>query len=155
MNQGYIQQMGSPEQIYNEPENAFVATFIGDSNILTGTMLDDYLVEIKGAKFKCIDAGFNKNEAVDVVIRPEDVELLPENDNRAILKGVMTHSIFKGEMYEMECRTNDGFEWLVHSTILKEPGTKVGIYVAPQNIQIMKKPQSEDEQAIVVEELNS
>lgn len=155
MNQGYIQQMGSPEQIYNEPENAFVATFIGDSNILTGTMLDDYLVEIKGAKFKCIDAGFNKNEAVDVVIRPEDVELLPENDNRAILKGVMTHSIFKGEIYEMECRTNDGFEWLVHSTILKEPGTKVGIYVAPQNIQIMKKPQSEDEQAIVVEELNS
>ena len=67
----------------------------------------------------------------------------------------MTHSIFKGEIYEMECRTNDGFEWLVHSTILKEPGTKVGIYVAPQNIQIMKKPQSEDEQAIVVEELNS
>lgn len=155
MNQGYIQQMGTPEQIYNEPENAFVATFIGDSNILTGIMLDDYLVQIKGAKFKCIDSGFAKNKAVDVVIRPEDVELLPENDSRAILKGVMTHSIFKGEMYEMECRTPDGFEWLVHSTILKEPGTKVGIYVAPENIQIMNKPQSEDEQAVVVEELGA
>lgn len=155
MNQGYIQQMGSPEQIYNEPENAFVATFIGDSNILTGIMLDDYLVEIKGAKFKCIDSGFAKNEAVDVVIRPEDVELLPEDDSRVILKGVMTHSIFKGEMYEMECKTQDGFEWLVHSTVLKAPDTKVGIYVEPQNIQIMKKPKSPDEQAIDVEELNA
>lgn len=155
MNQGYIQQMGTPEQIYNEPENAFVATFIGDSNILPGKMLEDYLVEIVGHKFKCIDAGFGKNKPVDVVIRPEDVELIDKNSDRAILKGVMTHSIFKGEMYEMECRTADGFEWLVHSTVLKEPGTEVGIYVAPENIQIMNKPQSEDEQAVDVEELNT
>lgn len=155
INQGYIQQMGTPEQIYNEPENAFVATFIGDSNILPGKMLEDYLVEIVGHKFKCIDAGFGKNKPVDVVIRPEDVELIDKNSDRAILKGVMTHSIFKGEMYEMECRTADGFEWLVHSTVLKEPGTEVGIYVAPENIQIMNKPQSEDEQAVDVEELNT
>lgn len=155
MNQGYIQQMGTPEQIYNEPENAFVATFIGDSNILPGKMLEDYLVEIVGHKFKCIDAGFGKNKPVDVVIRPEDVELIDKNSDRAILKGVMTHSIFKGEMYEMECKTADGFEWLVHSTVLKEPGTEVGIYVAPENIQIMNKPQSEDEQAVDVEELNT
>ena len=79
MNQGYIQQMGTPEQIYNEPENAFVATFIGDSNILPGKMLEDYLVEIVGHKFKCIDAGFGKNKPVDVVIRPEDVELIDKN----------------------------------------------------------------------------
>ena len=155
MNQGYIQQMGTPEQIYNEPENAFVATFIGDSNILSGRMLEDYLVEIVGHKFKCIDAGFGKNKPVDVVIRPEDVELIDKDSDRAILKGVMTHSIFKGEMYEMECKTADGFEWLVHSTVLKEPGKEVGIYVAPENIQIMNKPQSEDEQAVDVEELDA
>ncbi len=154
MNQGYIQQMGTPEEIYNEPENAFVATFIGDSNILPGKMIEDYLVEILGSKFKCIDSGFGKNKLVDVVIRPEDVELVEKDSEKAILKGVMTHSIFKGEMYEMECKSNDGFEWLVHSTILKEPGTEVGIYVEPKNIQIMNKPQSEDEKALDVEELD-
>lgn len=148
MNQGYIQQMGTPEQIYNEPENAFVATFIGDSNIVSGKMIEDYVVEICGKKFKCIDAGFGKNKAVDVVIRPEDVEIVsPENYN-AILKGRMLHAIFKGEMYEMLCKTEDGFEWLVHSTILSEPGTEVGVYVDPKNIQIMNKPTSEDEEAL-------
>ncbi len=154
MNQGYIQQMGTPEQIYNEPENAFVATFIGDSNIISGKMIDDYLVEILGKKFKCIDAGFGKNKPVDVVIRPEDVILLDINDDRGILDGVMTHSIFKGEMYEMECRTNDGFEWLVHSTVLREVGENVKIYVDPKNIQIMNKPQSDDEKALDIEELS-
>ena len=148
MNQGYIQQMGNPEQIYNEPENAFVATFIGDSNIVSGRMLEDYLVEVCGKKFKCIDAGFGKNRAVDVVIRPEDVEIVEKTSEKAILHGKMTHVIFKGEMYEMECVTDDGFEWLVHSTELHEPGKEVGIYVEPKNIQIMKKPTSEDEEAI-------
>ena len=123
MNQGYIQQAGTPEQIYNEPENAFVADFIGDSN-----------------------------KPVDVVIRPEDVEILDENDDRAILHGTMTHIIFKGEIYEMECTTANGFEWLVHSTEMHEVGTKVGIYVKPSNIQIMNKPESEDEEAIGVED---
>lgn len=155
MNQGYIQQMGTPEQIYNEPENAFVATFIGDSNILPGKMIEDFLVEIKGAKFRCIDSGFGKNKPVDVVIRPEDVEIVKEDSEKAIMKAVMTHVIFKGEMYEMECKSDDGFEWLVHSTIMHEPGKRVGIYVEPANIQIMNKPQSEDEQALDIEELDT
>lgn len=148
MNQGYIQQMGTPEQIYNEPENAFVATFIGDSNIVGGKMLDDYVVEISGKKFKCIDAGFGNNKAVDVVIRPEDVMIVEPDAPNAILHGRMTHVIFKGEMYEMLCVTDDGKEWLVHSTKLYEPGKEVGVYVDPSNIQIMNKPASEDEEAI-------
>jgi len=152
MNQGYIQQAGTPEQIYNEPENAFVADFIGDSNIVPGLMLEDRLVRIFGANFPCIDEGFGKNKPVDVVIRPEDVEILDENDDRAILHGTMTHIIFKGEIYEMECTTANGFEWLVHSTEMHEPGKKVGLYVRPSNIQIMNKPESEDEEAIGVEE---
>ena len=154
MNKGYIQQMGTPEQIYNEPENAFVATFIGDSNILSGRMIEDYKVKICGNEFKCIDSGFGKNKPVDVVIRPEDVEIVSRNDAKAILKGTMLHAIFKGEMYEMECKTEDGFEWLVHSTILHEPGKEVGIYVEPHNIQIMNKPQSDDEEALDIEELS-
>ena len=148
MNQGYIQQMGTPEQIYNEPENAFVATFIGDSNIIAGKMIEDYLVEFANKKFKCIDAGFGKNKPVDIVIRPEDVMLVKPNDERAVLHGRMTHIIFKGEMYEMECITDDGFEWLIHSTYMHEVGEEVGIYVEPENIQIMNKPTSEDEEAI-------
>ena len=148
MNQGYIQQMGTPEQIYNEPENAFVATFIGDSNIVDGKMIQDYVVEISGRKFKCIDAGFGNNKAVDIVIRPEDVNIVAPNDEKAILHGRMTHVIFKGEIYEMLCVTDDGKEWLVHSTTLHEPGKEVGVYVEPQNIQIMNKPTSEDEAAL-------
>lgn len=152
MNQGYIQQAGTPEQIYNEPENAFVADFIGDSNIVPGIMLEDKLVQIFGARFVCVDSGFGRNKPVDVVIRPEDVELLPPDDPRAILQGTMTHIIFKGEMYEMECTTPDGFEWLVHSTEMHPVGAQVGLYVKPSNIQIMNKPASEDEEAIGVEE---
>ena len=148
MNQGYIQQMGTPEQIYNEPENAFVATFIGDSNIVSGKMIEDFLVEISGKRFKCIDSGFGSNKPVDIVIRPEDVKIVPPNTEEAILHGRMTHVIFKGEMYEMLCVTDDGTEWLVHSTILQEPGKEVGVYVSPENIQIMNKPTSEDEEAI-------
>lgn len=152
MNQGYIQQAGTPEQIYNEPENAFVADFIGDSNIVPGLMLEDRLVRIFGAVFPCVDSGFGRNRPVDVVIRPEDVEILEREDPSAILHGVMSHSIFKGEMYEMECTTENGYEWLIHSTELREVGTEVGLYVKPSNIQIMNKPASEDEEAIGVEE---
>ena len=144
MNQGYIQQIGSPERIYNEPENAFVADFIGDSNIIGATMIRDRLVEILGARFNCVDEGFGENRPVDVVIRPEDVELtVPEE---GIINGVVTHLIFKGVHYEMEVRAN-GFEWLVHSTRMFPVGTPVGIKVDPFNIQIMNKPESEDEEA--------
>ena len=145
MNQGYIQQEGTPEMIYNEPENAFVADFIGDSNIIRSTMVRDELVEILGARFACVDKGFGENKPVDVVIRPEDVELVsPETGT---LKGVVTGLTFKGVHYEMDVEAG-GFEWLVHSTKLSEVGTEVGIKVDPFNIQIMNVPVSEDEEAI-------
>ena len=150
MNQGYIQQMGSPEQIYNEPENAFVADFIGESNIVPGIMIRDELVEIFGSRFACVDKGFGNNKPVDVVIRPEDIDLVsPENGT---LKGVCTHLIFKGVHYEMEITTPDGYEWLVHSTDMCPVGQEVGIHVDPFDIQIMNKPASEDEEAVGVNE---
>lgn len=144
MNQGYIQQIGSPERIYNEPENAFVADFIGDSNIIGATMIQDKLVEILGARFACVDEGFGQNKPVDVVIRPEDVELVKPEDGT--ISGVVSHIIFKGVHYEMEVKAC-GFEWLVHSTHMFPAGTSVGIRVDPFNIQIMNKPVSEDEEA--------
>ena len=150
MNQGYIQQMGSPEQIYNEPENAFVADFIGESNIVPGLMIHDELVEIFGARFACVDKGFGNNKPVDVVIRPEDIDLLKPEEGT--LQGIVTHLIFKGVHYEMEVTTPDGFEWLVHSTDMFPVGQQVGIHVDPFDIQIMNKPASEDEEAIGVNE---
>ncbi len=149
MNQGYIQQIGTPEMIYNEPENAFVADFIGDSNIIASTMIKDELVEILGARFACVDKGFGINKPVDVVIRPEDVELVKPGEGT--INGVVSHLIFKGVHYEMEVMAN-GFEWLVHSTSLFPVGTEVGIKVDPFNIQIMNKPESEDEEAAPIEE---
>lgn len=145
MNQGYIQQIGSPEKIYNEPENAFVADFIGDSNIINATMIEDKLVEIFGTRFPCVDTGFGKDKPVDVVIRPEDVILSSPAAGK--IKGVVTHLIFKGVHYEMEV-TACGYEWLVHSTGMYPVGTEVGIDVDPFNIQIMNKPASEDEEAV-------
>lgn len=150
MNQGYIQQTGTPEQIYNEPENAFVADFIGESNIVPGIMIRDELVEIFGSRFSCVDKGFGNNRPVDVVIRPEDIDLVKPEDGT--LEGVCTHLIFKGVHYEMEVTTPDGFEWLVHSTDMCPVGTKVGIHVDPFDIQIMNKPASEDEEAVGVNE---
>lgn len=149
MNQGYIQQVGTPEDIYNEPQNAFVADFIGDSNIIAATMIRDELVEILGTKFACVDKGFGENKPVDVVIRPEDVELV--SPEQGTIEGVVTHLIFKGVHYEMEVMAN-GFEWLVHSTVMSPVGAKVGIHVDPFNIQIMHKPESEDEEAAVIDE---
>ncbi len=148
MNQGYIQQIGSPESIYNEPENAFVADFIGDSNIISATMIEDKLVSILGARFACVDTGFGHNKPVDVVIRPEDVELVSPAEGT--LQGVVSHLIFKGVHYEMEVNAG-GFEWLVHSTALHPVGENVGIRVDPYNIQIMNKPESEDEEAVAID----
>ena len=149
MNQGYIQQIGTPERIYNEPENAFVADFIGDSNIIDAIMVQDKVVEILGTKFPCVDEGFGENTPVDVVIRPEDVELVAPEEGT--IEGVVSHLIFKGVHYEMEVMAN-GFEWLVQSTRMQPVGTKVGIKVDPFNIQIMNKPESEDEEAVGVNE---
>ncbi|WP_420358844.1 ABC transporter ATP-binding protein [Butyrivibrio fibrisolvens] len=148
MNQGYIQQEGSPEKIYNEPENAFVADFIGDSNIIHATMVQDKLVRILGANFPCVDTGFGTNAPVDVVIRPEDVELVKRGSG--ILPGVVTHVIFKGVHYEMEVEAG-GFEWLVHSTRMVQVGDEVDITVDPFNIQVMNVPASEDEEAIEID----
>ena len=148
MNQGYIQQIGSPESIYNEPENAFVADFIGDSNIIPAVMIEDKLVRILDTRFACVDTGFGHNKPVDVVIRPEDVELTVPSDGA--LQGVVTHLIFKGVHYEMEVIAG-GFEWLVHSTVMQPVGKEVGIKVDPFNIQIMNKPESEDEEAVAID----
>lgn len=148
MNQGRIQQLGTPQQIYNEPKNAFVAGFVGDSNIISGTMLGDYAVEICGARWKCVDTGFGVNKPVDVVIRPEDVEFTAPDDG--IIKGVVSHIIFKGLLWEMEVEAG-GFTWLVQNTQMEPVGTEVGIYVKPDNIQIMHKPTSDDEEALVNE----
>lgn len=149
INQGYIQQIGTPEDIYNEPQNAFVADFIGDSNIIDGLMIEDKLVQILGSKFRCVDTGFGTNQPVDVVIRPEDVELV--DPSLGTIQGKVTHLIFKGVHYEMEVMAN-GFEWLVHSTKCFPVGTDVGIQVDPFNIQIMNKPESEDEEAVILDE---
>ena len=149
MNQGYIQQIGTPEDIYNEPQNAFVADFIGDSNILDGIMVEDKLVEILGVKFPCVDVGFGRNCPVDVVIRPEDIDLV--SPEAGTIQGRVTHLIFKGVHYEMEVEAH-GYEWLVHSTDMVAVGEEVGIQVDPFDIQIMNKPESEDEEAVPVEE---
>ena len=148
MNQGYIQQIGTPEDIYNEPVNAFVAAFIGESNIIDGVMIEDHLVEILDTRFPCVDEGFGQNCPVDVVIRPEDVELVEPEEG--IIDGTVISIIFKGVHYEIEVLAN-GFEWLVHTTKMHEVGSKVGIRVIPFNIQIMNKPESSDEEAVEVD----
>ena len=135
-------------RIYNEPSNAFVAGFVGDSNIIDAVMLQDKQVALCGARWECIDTGFGTNRPVDVVIRPEDVEYVePE---RGIIKGVVSHIIFKGVHWEMEVEAG-GFTWLVQSTNMTPVGTEVGIYVRPENIQVMHKPQTEDEEAPINE----
>ena len=149
MNQGYIQQIGTPEKIYTEPENAFVADFIGESNIIPATMVEDRLVKILGVNFACVDEGFGQNKPVDVVIRPEDIDLL--KPGQGSMDGVVTHLIFKGVHYEMEVMANN-YEWLVHSTDMFPVGTEVSIHVDPFDIQTMKKPESEDEEAVNIEE---
>ena len=149
MNQGYIQQMGSPEKIYNEPENSFVADFIGESNILPATMIEDKLVEILGARFACVDTGFGINQPVDVVIRPEDIDLVKPEEGT--ICGKVTGLIFKGVHYEMDVMAN-GHEWLVHSTDMFPVGSEVGIHVDPFDIQIMHKPESSDEEAVSFDE---
>ncbi len=136
MDKGKIQQIGTPVDIYNEPKNAFVAKFIGESNIVDGIMHSDYTVEFSNRVFECVDKGFGKDEAVDVVIRPEDVEIVHVNDG--ILRGVVTSVTFKGVHYEMMVRDKE-IEWMIQSTIMKEVGTEVGMNIKPENIHIMKK----------------
>lgn len=136
MNKGDIQQIGSPVDIYNEPQNAFVADFIGESNILNGMMVRDLLVEISGHQFECVDKGFGENKPVDVVIRPEDIKLTKPDD--AHISGVVQSVTFKGVHYEMLIEAYD-HDWLVHSTKAAELGSTVGISFDPYDIHIMNK----------------
>lgn len=136
MNNGVVEQVGSPEDIYNEPVNAFVADFIGEANILNGIMLGDCRVEILGKQFECVDNGFGENTPVDVVIRPEDIEITsPENGQ---LTGTVVKSTFKGVHYEMSVMCGK-CEILIHSTTSAEIGSQIGMRVIPFNIQIMNK----------------
>lgn len=148
MNDGFIQQKGSPESIYNEPRNAFVADFIGDSNILDGIMRRDGVVEISGAEFQCVDTGFAKDEPVDVVIRPEDIEIRAYGQGN--LNAVITSKLFIGVHYEMlaESELRSGFEWLLQNYNSYDVGEKISMYVKPENIQIMHKPKREAEKAM-------
>ncbi len=136
MNKGKIQQVGSPIDIYNEPENAFVADFIGESNILPGIFKEDRVVEFADTIFPCIDTGFDKDEAIDVVVRPEDIEIT--TGPNAQLHGVVDSIVFKGVHYEMIVLEN-GREWLIQSTIPHAEGQEVGLFIAPDLIHIMKK----------------
>ena len=136
MNKGKIQQIGRPEDIYNEPKNAFVADFIGESNILDGVMLEDYVVKFFGRKFQCVDKGFAPNEPVDVVIRPEDVDIVPPEQGH--LCGTVTSVTFKGVHYEIMVDAM-GYKWKIHTTQYVEPGTLIGMDVAPMDIHIMKR----------------
>ncbi|MBO4900072.1 MAG: ABC transporter ATP-binding protein [Lachnospiraceae bacterium] len=144
MNQGIIQQIGTPEDIYNEPQNAFVADFIGESNLLGGIMVRDCLVNIGGLDMPCVDTGFGENNPVDVVIRPEDVEL--DADGKGQTKGTVTSIVFKGVHWEIRVESEIGITFLVQTTEHFPVGSKVGISVDPYNIQIMNKPSREDEQ---------
>jgi spermidine/putrescine transport system ATP-binding protein len=140
MHNGEIQQIGTPEDIYNEPSNAFVAKFIGESNIIDGIMHRDCLVEFVGHCFDCIDTGFEKMERVDIVIRPEDIIIEEPSDKNII--GTVDTVIFKGVHYEMII-DSFGTEWIVHSTVALNSGQVTGMTVLPENIHIMKKTQEE------------
>ena len=136
MNQGYIQQVGTPERIYNEPENAFVADFIGESNIIDGVMLDDFKVRVEGVTLQCLDKGFKVNEEVDVVIRPEDVDIVPAE--KGLITGEVTSVTFLGVHYEIIVDVN-GFKWMIQTTDESKVGDKVGLLIEPDAIHIMSK----------------
>ena len=136
MNKGNIQQIGSPQDIYNEPRNAFVAKFIGDSNIVDGIMEKDFLVSFGGQEFACVDRGFKPREPVQVVIRPEDVDIVPPSAGK--LTGLVREVIFKGVHFEMHVDV-EGKEWLIHSTRACTPGETIGMRIGPNEIHIMAR----------------
>ncbi len=136
MNKGNIQQIGSPQDIYNEPCNAFVANFIGDSNIVEGIMIKDFLVSFAGHEFTCVDRGFSRNEPVQVVVRPEDVVIVPPAIG--MLNGLVREVIFKGVHFEMHVDV-EGKEWLIHSTQASQPGELIGMNIGPDEIHIMAR----------------
>lgn len=136
MDHGRIQQIGTPQDIYNEPENAFVADFIGESNILDGVMIEDYKCRFAGCVFECVDKGFEPNQPVDIVIRPEDIKVIEHGSGE--ISGVVTASTFKGVHYEVILDVN-GFKWMIQTTACINEGDKIGINIAPQDIHVMSK----------------
>lgn len=136
MDSGVIQQIGTPEDIYNEPKNAFVADFIGESNILDGVMRADYLAEFSGHRFQCLDQGFQKNEPIDAVVRPEDVDVVPAEEG--MLSGTVTSVTFKGVHFEIIVDIG-GFKWMIQSTDHQAVGDVIGLKIDPDAIHIMKK----------------
>jgi spermidine/putrescine transport system ATP-binding protein len=143
INNGKIQQSGTPTDIYDEPINRFVADFIGESNILPGKMIRDYLVEFNGRAFECVDRGLNPNEPVEIVIRPEDLEITtPEKGN---LKVRVDTQLFRGVHYEICCYDEEGNEWLVHSTKKAKVGDTIGLYFEPEAIHVMRFGETEEE----------
>lgn len=142
IDEGKIQQIGSPTDIYNEPINAFVADFIGESNIIDGIMLDNYLVKMVGKKFKCVDKGFEKGERVDVVIRPEDIKIV--NPDSSHISGIVTSVTFKGVNNEIIVDV-DGFKWMIQTIEYKREGDTIGLEIRPEDIHIMKKSEYSSE----------
>ncbi|MCR5524000.1 MAG: ABC transporter ATP-binding protein [Clostridia bacterium] len=136
MDGGVIQQIGTPIDIYNEPKNAFVADFIGESNIIDGIMREDYSVDFSGNNFKCLDSGFAKNEAVDVVVRPEDVDIV--SPEKGMLTGIVTSVTFKGVHFEIIVDIK-GFKWMIQTTDFHPEGVEIGLFIEPDAIHIMKK----------------
>lgn len=138
MDKGDIQQIGTPIDIYNEPKNAFVADFIGESNILDGLMVDDYLVEVAGQRFKSLDHGFGKMAPVDIVIRPEDIDIVKASSPGAHINGVVTSVTFKGVHYEVIVDV-DGFKWMIQTTDVQHVGENIGLALTPDDIHVMAK----------------
>lgn len=136
MDKGEVQQIGTPVDIYNEPKNAFVAKFIGESNIINGVIHKDFVIEVEGKIFECVDKGFKEKELVDVVIRPEDLVMVKPEEGK--IKGRVTSVTFKGVHYEMLVES-ENFLWKVHSTNMASVNTLVGLTVTPENIHVMKK----------------
>ncbi|MDW0109375.1 ABC transporter ATP-binding protein [Sporosarcina aquimarina] len=143
MNSGQIQQSGTPIDIYDEPINRFVADFIGESNIVSGVMIEDYVVEFNGKRFECADAGLQPNEKVDIVLRPEDLEITPLNTGK--LTVTVDTSLFRGVHYEISTYDQDGNEWLVHSTKKADVGMQIDLDFIPENIHVMRLNESEED----------
>ena len=143
INQGEIVQSGTPVDIYDEPINTFVADFIGESNIIKATMIDDYLIEIVGKQFECVDGGMRKNEPVEIVIRPEDLSLTTVEQGKLVAR--VDTQLFRGVHYEIICYDAEGNEWMVHSTRKAQEGSEVGLFFEPEDIHVMRFNESEED----------
>lgn len=143
MNKGRIEQSGTPNDIYDEPINRFVADFIGESNIVPGVMIEDYIVEFNGHRFECVDAGLKSNESVEIVIRPEDLEISTLEQGK--LRVRVDSQLFRGVHYEISCYDESGHEWLVHSTRKAVVGSEIGLYFDPEAIHVMRFGETEEE----------